>query len=210
MEPGTKTIMIIGALAADRIMVAPRVPDEGESMVAEQYEESLGGKGAITALSAYRSCPNKASSHKSDGAIRVNMIGNVGDDLSGKMIKGELAKSSIDVTGIEEVPNTRTGICSAANEESSRESQCFAIPDATAAWKKGDFLKADPFGCTNWRDLIVAQMEIDKEVVETMIRAAGHDSIPFCLNATPASPINRNLYRSITQLLANESEVAIM
>ncbi|KAK1621488.1 ribokinase [Colletotrichum phormii] len=210
MEPETKTIMVIGALAADRIMVAPRVPDAGESMVATQYEEALGGKGAITALSAYRSCHNKASSYKGDGAIRVNMIGKVGDDLSGKMIKEELDKSGIDVTGIEEVPNTRTSICSATIEESSRENQCLAIPDATAAWKKGDFLKASQFGCTNWRDLIVAQMEIDKDVVENMIRTAGHASIPFCLNAAPASPINENLYRSITHLLVNESEAAIM
>ncbi|KAK1675381.1 ribokinase [Colletotrichum godetiae] len=193
MEPKTKTIMVIGALAADRITVATRVPDAEESMVAEQYEEALGGKGAITALSAYRSCHNKASYHEGDGAIRVKMIGKVGDDLSGKM-----------------VPNTRTNICSATIEEFSRESQCLASPDATAAWKKRDFLNAGQFRCMTWQDLIVAQMKIDKEVVEAMIRDAGHAGVLFCLSAAPGSPINSNLYRSITHLLVNESEAAIM
>ncbi|KAL2882736.1 hypothetical protein SGCOL_001947 [Colletotrichum sp. CLE4] len=200
--------MVIGALAADRITVATRVPDAEESMVAEQYEEALGGKGAITALSAYRSCHNKASYHEGDGAIRVKMIGKVGDDLSGKMVKEELDKSGIDVT--KEVPNTRTNICSATIEEFSRESQCLASPDATAAWKKRDFLNAGQFRCMTWQDLIVAQMKMDKEVVEAMIRDAGHAGVLFCLSAAPGSPINSNLYRSITHLLVNESEAAIM
>ncbi|UQC91394.1 ribokinase [Colletotrichum lupini] len=53
-------------------------------------------------------------------------------------------------------------------------------------------------------------MEIDKEVVETIIETASHAGIPFCLNAALASPINPELYRFITHLVVNEFEAAIM
>jgi hypothetical protein len=41
-----KTIAIIGGLDADLIMIANRIPDRGESLLANEYMEALGGKGA--------------------------------------------------------------------------------------------------------------------------------------------------------------------
>ncbi|KAL6922437.1 hypothetical protein FSHL1_006397 [Fusarium sambucinum] len=43
-----------------------------------------------------------------------------------------------------------------------------------------------------------------------MLETAGNAGIDLCLNAAPASPINRRLHRHVTHLLMNESEVAIM
>ena len=59
-------------------------------------------------------------------------------------------------------------------------------------------------------DLVVAQMEIRKEVVQQMIETAGKAGIDFLLNAAPADPITKRTYRYIMHLLVNESEAAIM
>ena len=59
-------------------------------------------------------------------------------------------------------------------------------------------------------DLCIAQMEIDKEVVEQMIETAGRANIDFVLNAAPANPVTKRTYQWITHLLVNESEAAIM
>ena len=53
-------------------------------------------------------------------------------------------------------------------------------------------------------------MEITKDVVEVMVETAGKAGVDFCLNAAPATPIGKRLYKYITHLLVNESEAATM
>ena len=54
-----KTISIIGGLDYDLIMIANRIPDRGESLLANEYLEALGGKGANSAIATYRTCHKK-------------------------------------------------------------------------------------------------------------------------------------------------------
>lgn len=56
-----KTIAIIGGLDADLIMIANRIPDRGESVLANEYLEALGGKGANSAIATHRACHKKPS-----------------------------------------------------------------------------------------------------------------------------------------------------
>lgn len=91
----------------------------------------------------------------------------------------------------------------------TREQMSFTL-GATASWTKKDFFPAECLGGGIKPDLVVAQIEIHKYVVETMITTAGKAGINFCLSAVPASRINRHLYKHLTHLLVNESEAAIM
>ncbi|UZP36596.1 hypothetical protein NXS19_004412 [Fusarium pseudograminearum] len=43
-----------------------------------------------------------------------------------------------------------------------------------------------------------------------MLTTVGNAGIDFCLNAAPASTIDKRLYRHVTHLIMNESEAAIM
>ncbi|KAM0544222.1 hypothetical protein ACHAPJ_011911 [Fusarium lateritium] len=239
-----KTIAIIGGLDADLIMIASRIPDRGESVLASHYQEALGGKGANSAIATFRTCHVKFSqkqnsldseatsssigvehltiqprtvateqernTYSDEENIQVKMIGAVGDDRYGEKFIVELTKNGVDASGIVTVPNTRSSICFVMVEDLTRENRCLFTLGATATWKKKDFLKAEQLGGGIQPDLVVAQMEIDKHVVETMLATAGNAGIDFCLNAAPASPINRRLYRHVTHLLVNESEAAIM
>ncbi|KAI3559007.1 hypothetical protein CABS03_11254 [Colletotrichum abscissum] len=205
-----KTIAVIGALGVDHIMIVPRFPKTGESIRASHSEKALSGKGANTALSTYRSCHHKASLGRGDGAIRVKMIGKASKDHYGEGLKKRLLENDIDVSGLKEVPSLSSSKRVVMINEETHDSRCVFSPGTTAAWKKEDFSYPEQFGGEEWPNLIVAQMEIDKEVVETMIETAGHAGIPFCLNAAPASPTNPELYRFITHLVVNEFEAAIM
>ncbi|OBS29581.1 hypothetical protein FPOA_03518 [Fusarium poae] len=240
----SKTIAVIGGLDADLIMITSRIPDPGESVLASHFEESLGGKGANSAIATFRTCHDKFSqkhvfldfkgasgdiedahsasqSHAavtkqeintgSDAEIiRVKMIGAVGDDEYGEKFIAELSKNGVDVSGIITVPDTRSSICFVTVDDLTRENRCLFTQGATATWKEKDFLKPEQLGGGIRPDLVIAQMEIDEHVVETMLETAGNASIDFCLNAAPASPIDKHLYRHVTHLLMNESEAAIM
>ena len=54
-----RTISIIGGLDYDLIMIANRMPEGGESLLANEYLEALGGKGANSAIATYRTCHKK-------------------------------------------------------------------------------------------------------------------------------------------------------
>lgn len=54
-----KTIAIIGGLNYDLVMIANRIPDGGQSLQANEYLEALGGKGANSAITTYRTCHKK-------------------------------------------------------------------------------------------------------------------------------------------------------
>ncbi|KAF2221662.1 Ribokinase-like protein [Elsinoe ampelina] len=234
-----KTISIIGGLDYDLIMIANRIPDGGESLLANEYLEALGGKGANSAIATYRTChkkpqgndasaatdsiavrrnpdrpvsrpPYRPNGAKLDLDINVRMVGAVGDDKYGERFYAELEKNGVDSSGIVTVPNTQSSICFVMVENYTRENRCLFTLGATATWKKEDFRKVEDLGHGLRPDLCVAQMEIDKEVVETMIETAGRAGIDFVLNAAPANPVTKKTYQWITHFLVNESEAAIM
>ncbi|KAL9097518.1 MAG: hypothetical protein Q9165_000414 [Trypethelium subeluteriae] len=241
-----KTISIIGGLDYDFIMIANRIPDGGESLLANEYLKALGGKGANSAIATYRSCHKKptethetvplATSEERVGGqlqskvpddplpnrelavkqpqyeleINVRMVGAVGDDKYGEKFYAELNKNGVDSSSVITVPNTQSSICFVMVENYTHENRCLFTLGATATWKKHHFLKVEDLGHGMRPDLCVAQMEIQKEVVEQMIETAGKAGIDFCPNAAPANPITKRTYRYVTHLLVNESEAAIM
>ncbi|KAI1330269.1 Ribokinase-like protein [Xylariaceae sp. FL0255] len=241
----SKMISIIGGLDADLIMIANRIPDRGESVLANEYLEALGGKGANSAIATYRTCHQKRSEATGDDDarstdhsqaestnniqeaprvawalseplddykddIQVKMIGAVGDDHYGAKFIQELNKNGVDTSGIVTVRDTNTSVCFVMVEQQTRENRCLFTLGATAVWRKEDFTKPEDLGGGVRPDLIVAQMEIEKSVVETMLETAHRSNIDFCLNAAPAVPLSQAAYRHITHLLVNESEAAIL
>jgi ribokinase len=233
-----KTISIIGGLDDDLIMIANHFPDGGESLLAKEYLEALGGKGANSAIATYRACHKQPKDTLEIAAtatlerrgnqepaerqlqstriwsdeleINVKMVGAVGDDKYGERFHAELNKNGVDSSGIITVPNTQSSICFVMVENSTRVNRCLFTRGATATWKKEHFMKPEDLGHGVRPDLCVAQMEIDKEAVEQMIETAGGAGIDFVLNVAPANPVTERTYQWITHLLMNESEAAIM
>lgn len=159
---------------------------------------------------ALQSLQPSTNSSEYEKKIQVRMIGAVGDDQYGKRFHTELNKNGIDSSDVITVPNTRSSVCFVMIENSTRQNRCLFTLGATATWKKEHFLKAENLANGIRPNLVVAQMEIDKEVVEQMIETAGDSDIDFCLNAAPANPISERAYRYITHLLVNELEFGVM
>ncbi|KAK0727293.1 Ribokinase-like protein [Lasiosphaeria miniovina] len=172
-----QTIAVIGGLDADLIMISSRIPDRGESVLANEYIEALGGKGANSAIATYRTCHKRPVQDEraieylslADDGIEVKMIGAVGDDQYGGKFIVELNKNGVDTSGIVTVPDTRSSVCFVMVEHSTRENRCLFTLGATATWKKEHFSNAENLGGGARPDLVVAQMEISKDVSEAAI-----------------------------------------
>ncbi|KAF5228835.1 hypothetical protein FAUST_10809 [Fusarium austroamericanum] len=216
-----KTIAVIGGLDADLIMIASRILNRGESVLGSQLSQkqdcldSVAASGNIdserpSGQSRTATTAQQMMTDSHNDNVRVKMIGAVGDDRYGERFIVELNKNGVDISGVVTVPDTRTSVCFVMIEETTRENRCLFTLGATATWTKDDFLTAEQLGDGIRPDLVAAQMEIDSHVVETMLTTAGNAGIDFCLNAAPASKINKRLYKHVTHLLVNKSEAAIM
>ncbi|KAK6600867.1 ribokinase [Botrytis cinerea] len=191
-----KIITVIGSLNTDLVTLTPRVPTGGETLTATSFSTGPGGKGANQAVACARlSRPNPASapSHTSD--VLVKMIGAVGDDEFGPSLISSLKNSLIDTTSIQTIPAQSTGVAVILVESSSGENRILLSPGANH----------HPLP-----SLLVLQLEIPLETVLQILSLASSLSIPVLLNPAPAVLLPDSAYPSITHLILNESEAAIL
>lgn len=142
--------------------------------------------------------------------IYVRMVGAVGDDKYAELFRNDLKKNGVDNSGLITIPRRPSSECFVIVEKYTGENRCLYALGATEAWKKEDFMKAENLAHGPRPDLVIAQMEIRKEVVQQMIETVSQAGIDFLLNVAPADPITICSYRYITHLIVNESEAAIM
>ena len=91
------SIVVVGSLNVDRVAKVEALPRPGETVMAAQYVQRFGGKGANQALAAQR-C-----------GASVSMLGCVGDDPDGHAYLAHLRASKIDTTGIQIHKPSATG-----------------------------------------------------------------------------------------------------
>ncbi|KAJ0139258.1 Cell cycle serine/threonine-protein kinase hsk1 [Fusarium oxysporum f. sp. albedinis] len=163
-------------------MVTSRIFDCGESVCANHYHEALGGKGASSAIATYRTCQKSHSARETlpgDSLIVATeqVTVRTGDDIQVKVI---------GVVGDDRyVPNISSSISFVMVDDHTRENRCLFTPGARATWRKAYFINAKQLGGGTQPDMVVSQMGIGKDVIET------------------------SLYRCLTDLLVNEREAAI-
>ncbi|KIW88965.1 uncharacterized protein Z519_10449 [Cladophialophora bantiana CBS 173.52] len=92
----------------------------------------------------------------------------------------------------------------------SGENRCTFVNNANDALTAEYFTKLESLANGRQPDLVIAQMEIDRAVVEQIIDTAGEAGIEVLINAAPANHILSRYYRHITHLLVNETEAATM
>ena len=91
----------------DVVMETERIPQVGESVVALSNEQLPGGKGANTAVAAYRGSHlepkggSDAVNVDPEVELRICMNGAVGDDSFGPKLNQQLRKNGVDVTGVQ-------------------------------------------------------------------------------------------------------------
>ena len=213
-------VSVIGCLYIDNIMMIDRIPAQGESLGAKQYHEALGGKGGNSAIATYRASharpPDGAVTAEpevdeiDDIGIEVCLISAVGDDAAGRELTDELQRNGVDVSGVRKVPDKKSGVSFVLVEAKTGENRLVFANNANDALTIDDFTSVE--GLANGRrpDLIIAQMEIGRAVVEQMIVTAGEEGIEFLLNAAPANVLLSRLYPYLTHLIVNELEAMIM
>lgn len=153
------SITVLGSLNVDMVTITPRVPRGGETLQATSFDTGWGGKGANQAVAAARLSRHKGTS--SESGVTVRMMGAVGDDVFGPQMIKSLASDGIDVSGIQILPDYKTGTAVILVEESSGENRILFTPGANFGFSTNTKLvKNDEFG-----DVALFQLETPLDVV---------------------------------------------
>ena len=99
MKPDARCghVLVVGSLNMDLVMRVPRLPRPGETIVGASFHMAPGGKGANQAVAAARL------------GAPVQMVGRVGNDAFGKLVRDAVADAGVGVDAIQVDPNSPTG-----------------------------------------------------------------------------------------------------
>lgn len=123
-----------------------------------------------------------------DDDIHVRMVGAVGDNIYSELLHTELKKNGVNTSGRVTIPGKRSSVCFVTVERFTGENTCLFTLGATEAWKEEDFMKVEDLAYGSRPDLVIAQMEISKEVVQQMIETAGKAGINLMWTPTSDGP----------------------
>lgn len=191
-------ILVVGSFMMDLIASTKRAPNSGETVVGMKFQTAPGGKGANQAVQCARL------------GAQVTMVGQVGDDAFGKIMRDTAAASGVDVSHVQIDPQESSGVGHITMEVTEHGAQnritvCpganFTITVDDVAWLKDEIKNYD---------LVMMQFELPMEVIETVAQWAHDAGVMVMINPAPAAPMSDKLLACTTYLSPNEHEAALL
>jgi ribokinase len=223
----------------DLVAYVPHHPLPGETLTADRFATSPGGKGANQAVACVklsRARPQReieeaaaAGGGNGDGgdgdgdevSATVSMLGAVGADAHGAALRASLARYGVDVAGVRDAAGgTPTGVAMIVVDVPTGENRIVLSPGANHALQPADvspLAKLFKDGREDGQgregrlpDLLIMQLEIPLETVLAALEAARHEKLDVLLNPAPARQLPDEAYSGLAHLVVNETEAAIL
>ncbi|MFI9449131.1 ribokinase [Amycolatopsis sp. NPDC052450] len=185
----TSQVLVIGSANADLVVPVDRRPGGGETVLGGDTVLSPGGKGANTAVAAARL------------GADVALLGAVGDDPYGELLKRSLAESGVN-TGSLRTSERPTGIAYITVTPDG-ENSILVSPGANSSLRPEDI---DLDGA----EIVVLSLEIPLDTVEHAVAKAVEKGVKTLLNLSPAAELSAKTLQGLDVLLVNEHEAAFL
>ena len=188
-------IAVIGSNMVDLICYITRMPGQGETVVAPDFQMGCGGKGANQAIAAARL------------GADVLMITRVGNDLFADNTIANFEANGIDTTHVLRTEAT-SGVAPIFVDEQSRNA-ILIVKGANDHLSPADIDAASDAIATC--RLIVLQLEVPLDTVYHAVEFGRSHGVPVLLNPAPASPdLDFARIASVDWFVPNESELALL
>ncbi|HEY1608935.1 MAG TPA: ribokinase [Paraburkholderia sp.] len=192
----TGRVAVVGSLNMDLVARAPRLPRPGETLAGRTFAQVAGGKGGNQAVAAARL------------GAKVAMLGCVGADPNGELLRAGLVAEGIDCTALETAARVPTGVALIVVDDSSQNaivivagSNGEVTPDTVA---RHEALLAHA-------DVVVCQLETPTDAVRAALAAARRLGRITILNPAPATgPLPDDWLPLVDWLVPNELEAAAL
>lgn len=188
-------VCVLGSINMDLVIKVNEMPKEGETILSESFEKIAGGKGANQAVAARR-CGNI-----------VSMIGKIGKDDNGKILKGLLEEDSIDTNLIFEDENEPTGMAVITVNKNGNNS-ITVISGSNMTLNKDEIEKSKEI--IENSDILISQFEVPEEVILEAFKIAKENNKITILNPAPAKKIDEELLKYTDIIIPNETEAEFL
>ena len=187
-------LTVVGSTMIDQIAYAERLPERGETVVGERFEQGFGGKGA-----------NQAVMARLMGA-EVAMVNAVGDDSYGQQTISNFAGFGIDIQHVRRVPGS-SGVAPIW-VEADGSNRIIVVPGANSGLRPEHGAAA--VAAQEHLDAVIGQFEIEQAVTTAAFTAARRRRATTILNPAPGAPISADLAAVTDWIVPNETEFAII
>lgn len=199
----------------DLTTVTDRLPDDGETVIATSFTMQAGGKGSNSAVAIYRlTRPNPKNSpiapQEGVDDLRVRMVGAVGADEFGPLLRQNLTKCGVNVDGVRVLEGQSTAVANILVEAASGANRIMQYPGAGHALEPTEFMTLESLGGGVAPDLVIMQLEIHRDTIEQAIETAHREGVEVLLNPSPARYLMPEIYPMITHLVMNETEAVML
>lgn len=188
-----KNILVIGSINIDLVINTDIIPKLGETVHGKNFMTSYGGKGANQAVAVAKLCG------------KADMIGAVGNDEFGKLLKANLENNAIRTKGVK-IANVNSGVAviTVCNGDNHIILDGGANDAVTPEWidENIDLIKN--------ADIVIFQLEIPMETIIYASKKAKEYGCKVLLNPAPAAKLPDELLSYCDILVPNEHEAEII
>jgi ribokinase len=182
---------MVGALNADLTIRVDRLPAPGETVAGRDVEVLPGGKASNQAVAAARL------------GGRVRLVGAVGDDENGRMLREHATAAGVDVSFVSVLPEVLTGQAIIPVDEAG-ENAIILVPGANGAIDPSHI----PAEAYTDAALVCLSLEIPLPAVQRAAARATAVGARVLLNPSPFRPLPGALLDTVEVLIVNELEAA--
>lgn len=185
-------IIVVGSSSIDLVLNTENLPQPNETVMAAKSESFFGGKGANQAVGTARLGAN------------VHFIGSVGMDPFGQQILRNLVDEGVDVGFVKENEDCPTG--TAYVTAAKGVNAIVVVPAANYCITSSHILEAEKIFSTV--DLVLIQLEIPMEAVETAIELAVKHRKKIGIYASPAKRLSPEIIANASFIVAKSNELS--
>jgi ribokinase len=154
-------VVVVGQLARDLVLVTDDVPGPGQTRPVRLRREMLGGKGANQAVALVQL------------GMRPILVAVAGDDGIGTQMLAQAQRDGIDVSGVIQRTNARTGLIVDIVDRSGRWRYLEDLPPSVLLTEKDVTAAGDLFAGARWASVQLQQPARAALVAVTLAREAG-------------------------------------
>ncbi|TWP35426.1 ribokinase [Leekyejoonella antrihumi] len=188
MAPPAAHVVVVGSINLDLSVAVPRLPGGGETLLATGITRSPGGKGANQAVAAARAA-----------GARTSMVGALGDDAEGHLLRKALADSGVGRAGVATVDGPSGQAFITVDEHG--ENTIIVVAGANGHVQ----VNAAALAIIRSAGIVLGQLEVPQDVLAEAA-AARKEGVAFVLNAAPSAPLEPALQAEVDVLIVNEHE----